>query len=88
MVETLSLEAANRVTDEVQRFKQAGDIALVSIHWGGNWGYEVPRAQTLFAHRLIDAGVDLIHGHSSHHAKAIEVYKDRLIRLWRFCDGL
>lgn len=34
----------------------------------------------MFAHRLIDeAGVDIIHGHSSHHVKAIEVYKDKLI---------
>ena len=53
---------------------------MASIHWGSNWGYEIPREQTVFAHRLIDeAGVDLIHGHSSHHAKAIEIYKDKLI---------
>jgi poly-gamma-glutamate synthesis protein (capsule biosynthesis protein) len=79
MVESLSDETAHRVADEVRTYKRPGDIALVSIHWGGNWGYEIPRVQTLFAHRLIDEGVDLIHGHSSHHAKAIEVYKDHLI---------
>ena len=79
MVERFSDETAHRVADEVRTYKQPGDIALVSIHWGGNWGYEIPRAQTLFAHRLIDEGVDLIHGHSSHHAKAVEVYKDHLI---------
>jgi poly-gamma-glutamate synthesis protein (capsule biosynthesis protein) len=29
---------------------------------------------------LVDeAGVDIVHGHSSHHAKGIEVYQDRLI---------
>jgi poly-gamma-glutamate synthesis protein (capsule biosynthesis protein) len=29
---------------------------------------------------LIDeAGVDVVHGHSSHHVKAIQVYKERLI---------
>jgi poly-gamma-glutamate synthesis protein (capsule biosynthesis protein) len=32
-----------------------------------------------FAHRLVDAGVDLVHGHSSHHPRPIEVYRDRLI---------
>jgi poly-gamma-glutamate synthesis protein (capsule biosynthesis protein) len=53
---------------------------VVSIHWGGNWGYEIPASQREFAHRLIDAGAaDAIHGHSSHHPKAIEVYRDRLI---------
>jgi poly-gamma-glutamate synthesis protein (capsule biosynthesis protein) len=34
----------------------------------------------VFAHNLIDrAGVDLIHGHSSHHARPIEVYREKLI---------
>src|SRR5262249_40345008 len=50
-----------------------------SIHWGPNWGYEVPDEQLQFAHRLIEEGVDIVHGHSSHHVKAIEVYRDRLI---------
>jgi poly-gamma-glutamate synthesis protein (capsule biosynthesis protein) len=53
---------------------------VVSLHWGGNWGYDVPPTQRKFAHLLIDAaGVDVIHGHSSHHVKGIEVYKDKLI---------
>jgi len=51
---------------------------VVSIHWGSNWGYDIPPEQVAFAHRLIDdAGVDVIHGHSSHHVKGIEVYRDR-----------
>ncbi len=53
---------------------------VVSIHWGGNWGYGIPGEQRQFAHRLIDqAGVDVVHGHYSHHAKGIEVYHDKLI---------
>jgi poly-gamma-glutamate synthesis protein (capsule biosynthesis protein) len=60
--------------------KLPGDVALVSLHWGGNWGYLVPEAQRRFAHRLIDAGgADIVHGHSSHHFKGIEVYKGRLV---------
>jgi poly-gamma-glutamate synthesis protein (capsule biosynthesis protein) len=55
-------------------------VVIVSIHWGPNWGYEVPEEQRCFAHALIDkADVSIIHGHSSHHAKAIEVYRNRLI---------
>jgi len=65
---------AARVSDA----KEAGDIVIASIHWGGNWGYEIPREQIAFAHRLIDeARVDIIHGHSSHHVKGIEVYRGR-----------
>jgi poly-gamma-glutamate capsule biosynthesis protein CapA/YwtB (metallophosphatase superfamily) len=51
----------------------------VSVHWGSNWGYAVPRAQVRFAHRLIDSGVDVVHGHSSHHPRPVEVYRDRLV---------
>ncbi|MGV7224700.1 MAG: CapA family protein [Nitrospinales bacterium] len=68
------------IQKKVRQIKRMGDIVVVSIHWGTNWGYSIPRDQMVFAHRLIDeAGVDIIHGHSSHHVKAIEVYKDKLI---------
>jgi poly-gamma-glutamate synthesis protein (capsule biosynthesis protein) len=57
-----------------------GDRPLVvSIHWGGNWGWAVPPVERRFAHRLIDAGVDLVHGHSSHHPRPSEVYRGRLV---------
>jgi poly-gamma-glutamate synthesis protein (capsule biosynthesis protein) len=66
--------------DRIARTSRPGDIVVVSIHWGPNWGYEIPDQQRRFAHSLIDhAGVSVVHGHSSHHAKAIEVYRDRLI---------
>ena len=32
-----------------------------------------------FAHTMIDAGVDILHGHSAHVFQAIEIYNDRLI---------
>ena len=51
----------------------------MSVHWGSNWGSAVPRAQVLFAHWLIDSGVDVVHGHSSHHPRPVEVYRDRLV---------
>ena len=59
--------------------KGPGDIIMASIHWGGNWGYEIPEAQIDFARGLIEEGVDLVHGHSSHHVKALEVYRRRPI---------
>ncbi|MDM4719094.1 CapA family protein [Micromonospora sp. WMMA1363] len=56
-----------------------GDRIVVSVHWGTNWGYDVPAEHVAFAHRLVDAGVDLVHGHSSHHPRPMEVYRDRLV---------
>jgi poly-gamma-glutamate synthesis protein (capsule biosynthesis protein) len=65
---------------QLASFKQPHDVVVASIHWGSNWGYEVPDEQREFAHALIDkAGISILHGHSSHHAKAIEVYRNRLI---------
>jgi poly-gamma-glutamate synthesis protein (capsule biosynthesis protein) len=72
--------ALRHIQKKVQEVKRKGDIVVASIHWGSNWGYDIPRKQTRLAHQLIDvSGVDIIHGHSSHHIKAIEVYKNKLI---------
>jgi poly-gamma-glutamate synthesis protein (capsule biosynthesis protein) len=75
----LSNATADQVVERVGLARRPGDIVVVSIHWGGNWGYEVPRAHVRFAHRLVDGGVDIVHGHSSHHPRPIEVYRDRLV---------
>ncbi|WP_375759633.1 CapA family protein [Corallococcus exercitus] len=76
----LSPATARRLGARVASIKREGDVVIVSIHWGGNWGYEVPAAQRAFAHALIEeASVDVVHGHSSHHPRALEVHHGRLI---------
>ncbi|NNG03384.1 MAG: CapA family protein [Inquilinus sp.] len=76
----LSPGTVAELAESVRAAKRPGDIVVASIHWGGNWGYEIPRAQIDFAHGLIEqAGVDIVHGHSSHHPKAIEVHRGRLV---------
>ncbi|NOQ52924.1 MAG: poly-gamma-glutamate biosynthesis protein [Desulfuromonadaceae bacterium] len=76
----LSDTSVHRIAEQVAAVKAANDLVLFSIHWGGNWGYPIPAAFRRFAHRLIDeAGIDIIHGHSSHHVMGIEVYRDRPI---------
>jgi poly-gamma-glutamate capsule biosynthesis protein CapA/YwtB (metallophosphatase superfamily) len=76
----LSMAGIESIATQVRAVKQRGDIVIASIHWGGNWGYAIPAEQRYFAHALIDrAGVDLVHGHSSHHPRGIEVYRNKLI---------
>ena len=75
-----SSRAVDAVSRRVRGEKRAGDIVVLSIHWGGNWGFDVSRDERAFAHHLVDAaGVDVVHGHSSHHIKGIEVYRERPI---------
>jgi poly-gamma-glutamate capsule biosynthesis protein CapA/YwtB (metallophosphatase superfamily) len=79
LVEELSAPTAHRIARQMLQHQRPGDVIVASIHWGSNWGYDISAEQITFAHGLIEAGVSLVHGHSSHHVKAIEVYRDRLI---------
>jgi poly-gamma-glutamate capsule biosynthesis protein CapA/YwtB (metallophosphatase superfamily) len=71
--------AAAGMADRIRAWKRPGDLVVVSIHWGSNWGYQIVPEQTRLAHALIDGGVDLVHGHSSHHPRSIELHRGRLI---------
>ncbi|MFH8804145.1 CapA family protein [Streptomyces sp. NPDC017936] len=75
----LSADTAAAVVRHVRRARLPGDVAVVSVHWGSNWGHHVPREQIRFARLLVDGGVDLVHGHSSHHPRRLEVYRGRLV---------
>jgi poly-gamma-glutamate synthesis protein (capsule biosynthesis protein) len=71
--------AADEVAEAVLAPKRDGDITIVSLHWGSNWGYALGLSEIQFAHRLVDAGVDIVHGHSSHHPRPIEIYRGKPI---------
>jgi poly-gamma-glutamate capsule biosynthesis protein CapA/YwtB (metallophosphatase superfamily) len=74
-----SAAAAAPFAERIRRVREPDDLVVVSVHWGSNWGYEVPPGDVQFAHYLIDAGVDVVYGHSSHHPRPIEVYRGRLV---------
>lgn len=75
----LSERTARRFLERVSQVQRARDILVASIHWGSNWGYDVPRTHVRFAHYLVDGGIDIVYGHSSHHPRPIEVHRNRLI---------
>jgi poly-gamma-glutamate synthesis protein (capsule biosynthesis protein) len=71
---------ADALAAHVADLRAPGDRVVASLHWGPNWGYDVPAWQRAFAHRLVETGgVDVVHGHSSHHPKGVEVHRGRLI---------
>jgi poly-gamma-glutamate capsule biosynthesis protein CapA/YwtB (metallophosphatase superfamily) len=59
-------------------FNRQCDVIVTSIHWDGNWGCRIRDEETCFAHQLIEHGIAVVHGHSSHHVKTVEIHSDRL----------
>ncbi|OJJ50865.1 hypothetical protein ASPZODRAFT_126823 [Penicilliopsis zonata CBS 506.65] len=60
---------------------QTPALKIFSVHWGPNYAWH-PDERTIrsLAHFLVDeCGVDIIHGHSSHHIQGVEVYRGKLI---------
>src|SRR6266542_2759207 len=53
LLDDLSEATAARAADQMRAYQHPGDLIVASIHWGSNWGYEIPRDQIVFAHRLI-----------------------------------
>ncbi|MBQ5947020.1 CapA family protein [Massilia sp. ST3] len=76
----LNASELQAVAGQVRAAKRPEDLMVASFHWGGNWGFGIPAQQREFAHGLIEfAEVDVVYGHSSHHVKGIEVYRDKPI---------
>lgn len=63
----------------IENLRKDVDFLIVSAHWGPNWGYYPPEEHRSIGHAIIDAGADLIFGHSGHVFRGIEVYKNRPI---------
>ncbi|KRE72755.1 CapA family protein [Arthrobacter sp. Soil762] len=63
----------------VRRTKRRVLLLIVSAHWGANWGSDVPSAHQILARALIDAGADVVFGHSAHIFRGVEIYRNRPI---------
>ncbi|MBI3467122.1 MAG: CapA family protein [Planctomycetes bacterium] len=63
----------------IRATKGEADFLIVSAHWGPNWGYRPQPHHVPFAHALIDAGADVVFGHSCHVFQGIEIYRGRPI---------
>lgn len=80
LLDDLSAATLARIARQTASARRDGDLLIASLHWGPNWGYRIPDEFRAFAHGLVDeAGFDLVHGHSCHHAQGIELYREKLI---------
>jgi poly-gamma-glutamate capsule biosynthesis protein CapA/YwtB (metallophosphatase superfamily) len=97
---TVSIKNIPAAEKIVRQLAETCDIVIVSFHGGGEGRshQHVTRQKESylgedrgnvyeFAHRMIDAGADVLLGHGPHVTRAIEVYKDRFITysMGNFC---
>ena len=60
--------------------KTGPPLKVFSVHWGPNYSWSPDKEIQSLARFLIDeCGIDVIHGHSSHHIQGVEKYKGKLI---------
>lgn len=67
------------VEREIKDLKSKVDIIILTIHWGPNMRQRPTEEFQNFAHRAVDAGVDIFHGHSAHIFQGIEIYNKGVI---------
>lgn len=97
---TMNLRDIAAAETVVRQLAAQCDVVIVSFHGGaeGSSAQHVTRATEMyigenrgnvyeFAHRMIDAGADILLGHGPHVTRAIEVYKNRFIAysMGNFC---
>ncbi len=75
----VNVKKPEELLTEIRSLRPWVDILILTIHWGPNMRQKPARAFVRFAHSMIDAGVDIFHGHSAHVFQGIEVYKEKLI---------
>lgn len=59
--------------------EQGADLAILSLHWGPNMLTAPPKRFREFARAAIEAGFDVVHGHSAHVFQGVELYRGRPI---------
>ena len=89
---TVSINDIPHAEKIVKQLKENSDIVIVSFHGGaeGDEYQHVPKRNEMFfgenrgdvydfAHKMVDAGADIILGHGPHVIRAVELYKDKFI---------
>jgi poly-gamma-glutamate synthesis protein (capsule biosynthesis protein) len=72
-------ERGAALLDLVRRTKARVQLLIVSAHWGGNWGSDAPARHQDLARGLIDAGADVVFGHSPHVFRGVGIHRNRPI---------
>ena len=69
----------NKVAEQIKAAKQETDLVVVFMHWGVEYEQEARSNQVALAHKMIDAGADVIIGSHPHVVQEMEIYNNKPI---------
>lgn len=69
----------SRALDAIREAEANADLVIVVIHWGVELDTQPRDYQVDEAHRMIDAGADVIFGHHAHRLQPMDTYQGRPI---------
>lgn len=72
----LNLEKATTVTSEAS---QNADFVVASVHFGAEYQHKQNKRQIEIAHKIVDAGADIVLGHHPHVVEPFEAYNGSVI---------
>ena len=67
------------IEDEIRAAARQADVVIVSVHWGEEFAKHPCPDQIDLAHKMIDAGANLVIGHHTHTLQPIEEYHKGVI---------
>lgn len=70
---------AGELFDAVEAAAGEADVVVVAAHWGPNWGERPEPSHPAFGRALVDAGADVVVGHSPHVVRGVELHRARPI---------
>lgn len=68
-----------KVIDDIKNLRNTVNKIICSVHWGNDYSFYPTIDQKNIAHKLIDAGADIIMGHHPHTLQPYERYKNGVI---------
>lgn len=68
-----------RVAGDIEAARRKASHVVVSLHWGYQYDRYPSPEQVAIAHRIIDMGALIVHGHHPHVPQAVEAYRNGLI---------
>lgn len=69
----------DRVLADIRFVRPLADVLIVCLHWGVEYAKQPDRRQVDLAHRMVDAGADLVVGGHPHVVQPCEFYHGRWI---------